>query len=135
MNEAPEMKPLPFASVKVMRSYDYCHFEIQLSTTGPCTQAEVDALRKEAARLADKAVAQYQIAKENVERELNDRSYLDALRYRHRDALKKPEGERTPEEKALVKAIADRAHFNRRRYNYEDDWDEEPDYKDGDEIF
>ena len=51
-------------AVKVMRSYDYCHFEIQLASSDSKTIGEIDEMRKEAARLADKAVKQYAIAKE-----------------------------------------------------------------------
>jgi len=115
-----------------MRSHDYCHFEVCLSSSSATTPEAVDELRKTAARLADKAVEQYKVAKENAELALNDKSKLERIRYRHRDVLEKPEGERTPEEKALVKAIEDRAHFNRRRYNYEDDW-QEPDLDDDDD--
>jgi hypothetical protein len=122
-------------SVKVMRSYDYCHFEVCLTSTEATTAESVDALRKTAARLADKAVKQYQTAKCNVERALSDKSTLESIRYRHRDILGKPESERTPEEMALVKAVEDRAHRNRPQYDYEDDWDE-PDFdEDNDQMF
>ena len=50
------------ASVKVMRSFDYCHFEICLTMNeeGAFYSTEaVDNLRKEAMRLADKTVEQY----------------------------------------------------------------------------
>jgi len=124
-----------------MKSYDYSHFEISLSadlqpgliaseTTD--TAAQVDELRKTAARLADKSVAQYKVAKANAELMERDAQDLDMLRYRHREVLKKPEGERTPEDKAILKAIADRAHRMRPRYDYEDDWDER-DYPQDDE--
>lgn len=122
--------PIESASVKVMRSHDYCHFEICLSTsTGhlPVGVDDVDELRKTAARLADKAVEQYKVAKENIELAMGDKAKLDSIRYRHRDVLEKPEAERTPEEKALVKAIDDRGFRNRPRYNYEDEW-QEPSY-------
>lgn len=122
------------ASVKVMRSHDYCHFEVCLSSTALNNAADVDQLRKTAARLADKAVEQYKIAKRNYELAMTDKSNLESLQYRHRDVIAKPESERTPEEKALVKAIEDRAHRNRRRYEYEDQWDE-PDFDDDDQMF
>jgi hypothetical protein len=118
-------------SVKVMRSYDYCHFEVCLSASDLTSPEEIDELRKTAARLADKAVTQYQIAKRNAELAMRDKSNLESIRYRHRDILEKPEGERTPEETAIVKAIEDRAHFNRPCYDYEDDF--EPDFSDDDD--
>lgn len=70
LNELKPMNPMPtptppitHASVKVMRSHDYCHFEVSLGYDAPATLEQIDALRKEAARLADKAVEQYKIAK------------------------------------------------------------------------
>jgi len=130
-----QMPEIQTGSVKVMRSHDYCHFEVCLSSSAATTPEAVDELRKTAARLADKAVEQYKTAKNNVELAMNDKSQLDSIRYRHRDVLEKPEGERTPEEKALVKAVEDRAHYSRRKYDYEDDWDEEPSDPDEDSMF
>lgn len=121
------------ASVKVMRSHDYCHFEVCLSSNLSRTPMAVDALRKDAARLADKAVEQYKVAKHNAQRMDNDRINLIGLRYRLRNILAKPESERTPEEKAVVKTIEDRAHHNPRRYNYEDGFEEDEDYPDDDQ--
>ena len=110
---------IEIASVKVMRSYDYCHFEVSLSTTEAKTPAEVDELRKTAARLADKAVEQYKIMKKvaaeqwtraNVE---NDIKYIREI----------PEGQRTVQEKANLKAYEDKRWRERPRYDYEDDYD------------
>jgi hypothetical protein len=109
-------------SVKVMLSYDYCHFEICLGADINEGNIEVDQvafadnLRKSAARLADKAVEQYKIAKRAAE------SSPTLARMRHAEILTKSEAERTPEEKAIVKAIADRAWAERRAYDYQDDW-------------
>ncbi|MHA3773636.1 hypothetical protein ACXR0O_19040 [Verrucomicrobiota bacterium sgz303538] len=47
------------ASVRIMRSYQYCNFEVNLQSTEPVSLADVDAMRREAARLADKAVEDY----------------------------------------------------------------------------
>lgn len=122
------------ASVKVMRSFDYCHFEVVLGSSVETTVEAVDALRKTAARLVDKAVDQYKVAKNNAQLLENDARGLETLHYRHRDVLEKPEGERTPEDVALLKAIDDRAHRNRARYDYQDDFSE-PDYGDDDSEF
>jgi hypothetical protein len=105
------------ASVKVMRSHDYCHFEICLGYNGSATLEQIDTLRKEAARLADKAVAQYITAKAAC-----------ALRVQMRDnwrlgqAHKTPENERTPEEKAIIKYHQDAAFRSQFEYDYQDDW-------------
>lgn len=110
------------ASVKVMRSYDYCHFEVVLSTTIVITLQDVDEMRKEAARLADKAVAQYKIAKQNAETraiEQGERPY----RVRQAEAIRAmAETDRSIEEKAYLKAFDDEQWQATREYDYEDDW-------------
>lgn len=115
------------ASVKVMRSHDYCHFEVNLAASVDCPSdspewyQQVDNLRKNAARLADKAVEQYKIAKSAHQSESVS---WDSLRYAAEQAKKTPEDERTPEEKAAIKALAD-ARFSQRHYDYQDDWDDQ----------
>lgn len=104
------------ASVKVMRSYDYCHFEIVLGTDMPACPKQVDELRKEAARLADKAVAQYKIAKQNA-----FNLEYDELTRQAKEVQKIAENERTPEQMALLKRYKDRF------YDYEDDWSDDQD--------
>ena len=114
------------ASVKVMRSHDYCHFEVNLAASVDCPPdspewfQQVDALRKNAARLADKAVEQYKVAKR--QHEASDATFA-GLEYEAIRASNTPEDQRTPEEKAAIKALAD-FRYNERRYNYEDDWQE-----------
>lgn len=118
---------IQIASVKVMRSHDYCHFEINLSASINCPPdsaewfGQVDGLRKNAARLADKAVEQYKVAKRAHESEKNS---WDTLKYAAEQAELTPEAERTPEEKAAIKALAD-ARFNQRHYDYQDDWQDD----------
>lgn len=121
--------PLTSASVKVMRSHDYCHFEVNLSTDiDPSADAcaQVDELRKTAARLADKAVEQYKIAKDNARIIESEQGRLDNAMFYAQKILDKPEGERTPQEQAQVKALQDYQHriSLRRRFDYEDEWDE-----------
>ena len=113
------------ASVKVMRSHDYCHFEVALAASVECPPdspewfQQVDNLRKNAARLADKAVTQYKVAKDA--RQSEDSSWGSML-YAAKQAERTPESERTPEEQAAIKALAD-ARFSQRRYDYQDDWE------------
>lgn len=109
--------PITSASVKVMRSHDYCHFEVCLSTSDATTE-EIDALRKAAARLADKAVEQYKIAKVNQESvsSLEDKYYLSL-------AEKKPEEERSPSDKARIKFSQDESFRRQHHYDYEDDYE------------
>lgn len=118
---------IQIASVKVMRSHDYCHFEVQLSTTEATTPEQVDDLRKEAARLTDKAVAQYKIMKNvaaSLMQEKLDRRYLVNRMTRIGE---KPEGERTVREQAELKAYNDAKWRESRGYDYEDDWRQEDD--------
>lgn len=95
--------------------------EVTLSTTQVETPEDVDALRKEVARLADKAVNQYKIAKASAAR-------VERLeeKWRLKQAQETPEGERTPTEKAIIKYHQDAAFAARFRYDYEDDF--EPEY-------
>jgi hypothetical protein len=113
--DALEKSPnVSHASVKVMRSYDYCHFEIVLGSDTAFTPQQVDELRKTAARLADKAVAQYKVAKENA-----FKLEYDELTRQAKEVRKIGEKDRTPEQMAILKRYQDRA------YDYEDDWYEQ----------
>ena len=115
------------ASVKVMRSYDYCHFEVNLGASIECPPdspewfQQVDSLRKNAARLADKAVNQYKVAKRAFE---SDGLKFDCLVSAASEAKSKPESQRTSEDKAAIKALSD-ARFAQRHYDYQDDWQSE----------
>ena len=117
-------------TVRVIRSYDYCHFEVSLTAeagpleitaSDPIPPEDVDELRKRAARLADKAVEQYKIKKAALE----EHGLYETARLRAEvtEISKKPEHEWTPEEKASVKRYGDILH--RRSYDYQDDWQQE----------
>ena len=119
------MNEITSATVKVMRSHDYCHFEVSLSSTiAPMTGSQfkseaqqVDDLRKTAARLADKAVEQYKIAKAamcTVEMLTQEYSLIQAE--------KTEESERTPQQKAAIKYKSDKDFASRFNYDYSDDW-------------
>ena len=108
------------ASVKVMRSFDYCHFEVALTSTLAMTPEGVDDLRKEAARLADKAVEQYKIAK----RAADLRNSAKCNKWQLETALDIPEKDRSPEQKAIIKYHQDAAFAAQFEYDYQDDWEE-----------
>jgi hypothetical protein len=122
-----ETKPMiTVTSVKVMRSYDYCHFEISLGMSGDSESIPLDAvdrLRKDAARLADKAVEQYKVAKEHASLVEQDVIGFNNLKYAAERAELTPEEQRTPQQKEAVKAL-NNYNFQRERYDYEDDWKE-----------
>lgn len=128
-----EGKEIMNASVKVMRSYDYCHFEICLSEEVDQLD-NVDALRKEAARLADKAVEQYKTAKSNQELIASDAMSLRYAKDRHDAAIKSPEAGRSERDKADIRRYQDYLHRNRPIYDYQDEFDE-PEFEDEDDSF
>lgn len=107
------------ASVKVMNSYDYCHFEVALSAED-VTIEDVDILRKEAQRLVDKSIKQYKIAK-RIASQAPD-SYMSSKARSIKENF--PKSEWTPEQAAMVKAYDD-AVFAASHYDYQDDWEDD----------
>ena len=107
-------------SVKVMNSYDYCHFEVTLSEDN-VTLEEVDNMRKEAQRLVDKAIKQYKIAK-RVAVDLAPPPELE----RKVKIIKEnfPQSEWSPEQQATVKELEDRNFRASHCYDYQDDWED-----------
>ena len=106
-------------SVKVMLSYDYCHFEVALSSDDHLTLEEVNALRKEAQRLADEAVRQYKKAKDMAYRREN----VPYERARYLEEIERiaaiPEQDRTPEQQAKLKAHEDGEWEKQFDYSYD----------------
>lgn len=126
MNEHKKYK----SSVKLMRSYNYCHFEVCLGSDEDMTLAEINEMRKEAARLVDRAVRQYCIAK--VELPFNRERALKKDKLKRKvQAIKEnfSKSEWTPEQEALVKSLEDADYEE--IYNYQDDWDDKDCYQDG----
>ena len=111
-------------SVKIMLSYDYCHFEICKSTDQPVTDPEINELRKDVQRLADEAVRQYMVAKSKASRYNKDQEEKrQFLIIYNRAILKKPE-ELTIEEKATIKQHSDESwedYYEENHYDYDDD--------------
>lgn len=119
--------PITTASVKVMRSFDYCHFEVVLGTAGEdLAPNRVDELRKEAARLADKAVAQYKVAKDAIEnREIAARAVrYDSEEVERINAI--AETDRTQSDQAFLKSHRDNQFRASWQYDYEDDFEDCP---------
>ena len=113
------------ASVKIMLSYDYCHFEVCKSTDEPISDSRINELRKDVQRLADEAVRQYKIAK--AKEAARNKSEYEENEYKieiERIQIK-PEGERTINEVAKLKQWEDeqwrKGYFARHDYDYEDD--------------
>lgn len=107
------------AFAKVMRSYDYCHFEIALERE--VADGDLDAvneLRKEAAILVDEAVRQYKIAKDKEKRRESQAWQINELIEKIKRFEAIPENERTIEQTALLRSSADRAFWK----DYDEDW-------------
>ena len=112
------------ASVKIMLSYDYNHFEICLSNDDEMDVQAVNELRKTAQRLADEAVRQYKVAKKKAELALRLKQEREYLKQEVASLALMPESELTAEQRAKRKALDDEAYWNQAEYDYEDDWNE-----------
>ena len=110
-------------SVRVLKSFDYCHFEVTLGLQEngviyPLSRA--DDLRKEAARLADKAVEQYKLKKRSIGK-LEEAEYIiENTREEAAAIIAIAETDRTPEQQATLKAFKDAVYEVEHSYDYED---------------
>lgn len=86
------------------------------------TMEGVNELRKNAQRLADEAVRQYQVAKKKFQLYINDQDKRKGYE-RKLERLKENREEKdwSPEEKALKKVLED-YDWKQNKYDYEDDW-------------
>jgi hypothetical protein len=114
------------ASVKIMLSYDYSHFEVALSSDQEMTAKDVNALRITAQRLADEAVRQYKKAKAAADDAAQRRMISEQeLAYIERVTV----SERTPEQVAKLKARDDEEWSSQFDNDYDYDEDEDaPDF-------
>ncbi len=110
------------ASVKVMRSYDYCHFEVNLGTDQEVTVQEVDDMRRVAATLADRAVSDYQRMKAAEPKRSTAAWECQEMRRRLKAIEEKPEGERTLNEVALLAEAQSQEFWNRYKADEEFDY-------------
>ena len=115
------------ASVKVMLSYDYSHFEasISLENENGISINEIDTARKDCQRLADKAVGQYKVAKINAAQRSDNVYKMNNFEAECNRIKAKDEQDRTIKEIAMLKQYEDenwRAQFDS-NYNYDDDDD------------
>lgn len=107
------------ASVKIMLSYDYNHFEVCIGNDNDLSITEINEMRKNAQRLADEAVRQYKIAKEKSMKRLNLEYEKNQLLNEIKRIKDKPEPEWTASEKAQIKALEDKEYWGRYDYDYE----------------
>jgi hypothetical protein len=109
--------------VSIMRSYDYSHFEVHLATDEDMSLEEIDDMRKEAMRLVDKAVKQYQTARHRERKRDEGESYnYKELERRVKIITENyPQSEWTPEQLASVKVLHDLNYALEHDYDYEDE--------------
>ena len=105
------------ASVKVMNSYDYGHFEITIGSDDVSSLAEINEMRKDGQRRVDNAINQYKTAKKLATCDLNwqKQKFYEKIE----EIRQKPVNEWTPEDKAHMKVLADKNWEE--RYDYDDD--------------
>ncbi|MCL1933560.1 MAG: hypothetical protein FWF53_07105 [Candidatus Azobacteroides sp.] len=113
------------ASVKIMLSYDYSHFETAMSVDNEngLSMKDIDNARKDCQRLCDKAVGQYKKAKETAEYRSTGEFDMRNFEAQCKRISEKPECERTVFEKAVLKQYEDenwKAQFDY-VYDYDDD--------------
>lgn len=112
------------ASVKVMRSFDYCHFEVALSSDEEMSIDDVNEMRKQAAILVDEAVRQYKDAKQA---ERNRESHQFG-RERAMEELKRlreiPKSDLSVEQAAKLRSYEDRDFW--KQYDADDYWYDDP---------
>ena len=114
-------KKVHSCSVRVMRSYDYSHFEVSLgiNSDSGITLQRVNQLRKEAQLLVDEAVRQYKKAKTRDSLSPSE-NQVERIKTEYSEALEVPESERTPQHKAAIKDYRDYLYWL--AYEYEGDW-------------
>ena len=113
------------ASVKVMLSYDYSHFEasMELENDICVSLQDIDNARKQCQRLADKAVAQYKVAKEMASNRNNGKYEMQNFEAQCLKIRDKSEHDRTLKEIAMLKQFENenwKAQFEY-PYDYDDD--------------
>lgn len=118
------------ASVKVMLSHDYCHFEtsMQIENENGLSLKDIDEARKNCYRLANKAVSQYIIFKDAAARRGNSEYEMNLFEATCKKILTKKEEDRTIKEIAMLKQYQDenwQSQFDY-RYDFEDDEDNVP---------
>lgn len=114
------------ASVKVMLSYDYSHFEASMSLENDngLTLKEIDWARKDCQRLADKAVSQYKTAKEKAALRSDGQYQMQNFESQCKKILAKNEQDRTLNEIAMLKQYENEEWRNQFTYDYDYEDDE-----------
>lgn len=117
------------ASVKVMLSYDYSHFEASMSVENESglTMSDIDEARKKCQRLADKAVGQYKKAKQMASNRSDGEYQMRNFQEQCERIKAKDEQDRTIKEIAMLKQYEDENW--QANFMYEYDYDDDDDYR------
>lgn len=117
------------ASVKVMLSYDYSHFEVSMSVENDegLEIRDIDETRKYCQRLADKAVGQYKTAKKMAADRTNGDFRISQFELECKRIESKNEEDRTIKEIAMLKQYKDENW--RDQFNYDYDYEDDDQYK------
>lgn len=108
------------ASVKVMRSFDYNHFECVLSSDEKLDDKQINSLRVRAARLVDHAIESYKLKKEHENKLANEIWNRRDLENKVKAIIENfPKSQWTPEQKAQVKKLDDLRFADQFVYNEE----------------
>ena len=116
------------ASVKVMLSYDYSHFEASMSLENDegLSINDIDSARKNCQRLADKAVSQYKTAKQQAAMR-NDGNYrMQNFETECKRIADKDEQDRTIKEIAMLKQYENENW--KAQFDYDYDYDDDENY-------
>lgn len=115
------------ASVKVMLSYDYNHFESCMSVENEdgLTMKDIDDARKNCQRLCDKAIIQYKAAKSAEQNKMRSQMEKEQFERKVERIKMKSYGERTVDELAIIKAYEDENWI--KQFDYDYDYDEHDD--------
>ena len=118
------------ASVKVMLSYDYSHFEVSmtLENDNGLSLKEIDEARKNCQRLADKAVSQYKTAKLMAAKRIDGEYQMKNFEAECKRIQAKDEHDRTLKEIAMLKQYEDEKWREQFYYAYDYDDDENYEY-------
>jgi hypothetical protein len=123
------MTVIKSASVKVMLSYDYSHFEASMvvENDNGLTVEEIDSARKKCQRLADNEVGQYKKAKEMAANRTNGEYRMRSFEQECLAIQKKDEQDRTIKELAMLKQYNDESW--REQFSYDYDYDDDENYQ------
>ena len=116
------------ASVKVMQSYDYCHFEtsISLENDEGIGLDEINEARKRCQRLTDEAIRQFKKAKEMAAKRNDGLFQMQNFESEIKRIKGKEEHDRTMKEIGMLKEFEDQKWRDKFRFEY--DYEDEEEY-------